>query len=298
MRTHRLMFAVILLTLAPASLSAAGRTFVSATGLDTNACTTSAPCRSFATAMLFTDVDGELIVLDSAGYGAVAIGQSVTLFVPDGIYGGITATTGDAVSVNVTSSDRVILRGLTINGLGAANGIHFVAGGKLRIDNVRVNNFQSRQIWSEAAGSISIHNCAIRGHRLFGSYGIIVSTAMGSAQAFIANTDVEDGGECIFIGANTTATVVNSRANQCGSRGFRVVTGGNLTIEGCAATNSDEGLLAGCGGGTARISNSTFIGNFYGVRLCGGIVYTRGNNTFGANFEDVNSGPMTALAAQ
>jgi hypothetical protein len=197
----------------------------------------------------------------------------------DGIYGGITATSGDGVSVNIASSDRVILRGLTINGLGAANGIHFVADGELRIDNVRVNNFQSRQIWSEAAGSISIHNCAIRGHRVFSSTGILVSTTSGSAQAVIANTDVEDGGECIYIGANTTATVVNSRVNQCNARGFRVVTGGDLTIEGSAATNSSEGLLAGCGGGTARISNSTFTGNFFGVRLCTGIVYTHGNNS-------------------
>jgi len=115
----------MLLFLLPLSAMAASRTFVASSGLDANPCSRSSPCRSFAAALAVTDPDGEVVVLDSAGYGPVTIGQSVSLTTPAGVYAGVTATAGDAVTVTIASTDRVILTGLTISGLGGNNGIHF-----------------------------------------------------------------------------------------------------------------------------------------------------------------------------
>ena len=295
----RLKAGMLLFFLFPLSSMAATRTFVASSGSDLNPCSRSAPCRSFAAAIAVTDVDGEVIVLDSAGYGPVTITQSVSLTTPAGLYAGVTATAGDAVTVTIASTDRVILTGLTISGLGGNNGIHFTSAGKLRVESVLVTNFLNTGILGDGGGNLSIDHSTVRAHRQFYSFGIWAYAPSPTALLNIANTLVQDAFECIYVSANVVATVVDSQADQCVSRAFRVYGTGDLTIERSIASNSSEGLLTGCTGGTARISNSTFTGNITdGVRICSGIVYTRGNNTFGANGTDVSTGTLTPLAAQ
>ena len=286
--------------LVAASLRAAPRTFVASGGLDTNPCSRPAPCRSFATAIAATDIGGEMIVLDSAGYGPVLITQSVILIAPDGVYAGVTATAGEGITVTLAfASDRVVLTGLAITGAGAANGIHFTSIGKLRIDQVRVSDFTTSQIVSDGGGSLSIDHSMIRGTRAGVSSGILVTAPAPSAGISISNTRVEDGLNCVLVEDNVFVTVVDTVVNNCSQRAFRVVGSGDLTLERVTAANSQEGLLTGCGAGIARISNSTFTGNGTGVRACGGTIFTRGNNTFGGNVTDVdNATTLTPLAAQ
>ena len=65
------------------SAQAVQRTHVSAAfGNDANTatnCTAAAPCRFFQAAMTVTDTNGEVVVLDSGGYGAVTITKSLSL---------------------------------------------------------------------------------------------------------------------------------------------------------------------------------------------------------------------------
>src|SRR5438093_6424824 len=62
------------------------RTFVSAhTGSDANPCGPTTPCRSFGAAMALTLSGGEIIVLDSGGYGTVTIDKSVSIVSPAGV---------------------------------------------------------------------------------------------------------------------------------------------------------------------------------------------------------------------
>jgi len=51
------------------------RIFVSGTGSDSNPCSLSALCRSFAGALAQTSPGGEIAVLDTADYGVVTITQ-------------------------------------------------------------------------------------------------------------------------------------------------------------------------------------------------------------------------------
>jgi hypothetical protein len=79
----RSLFSFIVLVFLSITVEAAQRTFVSAgNGSDANACTRQAPCRNFGTAMAQTDSGGEVIVLDSGGYGVVTINQSVSIVAP------------------------------------------------------------------------------------------------------------------------------------------------------------------------------------------------------------------------
>jgi hypothetical protein len=92
---------------------AAQRTFVSGHGNDANDCSLDAPCRSFATAITRTDPKGEIVVLDSAGYGRVTIDKSVAIIAPPGIHAGITAS-GGANGVDIDGAAiTVTLRGLS-----------------------------------------------------------------------------------------------------------------------------------------------------------------------------------------
>jgi hypothetical protein len=73
--------------------AASNRTFVASYGLDANAatnCALGAPCRTFAGALAATNPGGEILALDSAGYGPVTIDRSVSITGPDGVYAGIT----------------------------------------------------------------------------------------------------------------------------------------------------------------------------------------------------------------
>ncbi len=117
------------LALAPAAF-AAQRTFVSTSGSDSNACSLAAPCRSFATALVQTDVNGEIIVLDSGGYGTVTVNKAVKIQSPAGVYAGLSVASGTGITVNAPGA-TVVLRGLTVNGQGGTTGITFSAGSKL-----------------------------------------------------------------------------------------------------------------------------------------------------------------------
>jgi hypothetical protein len=131
------------------------RTFVASYGVDTNACSLVSPCRSFATAISKTNPTGEVIVLDSAGYGPVTITQSVTITAPPGVYAGITVPTSTTgIVVNGAGAISVTLRGLTLNGLGGGGpGINFQNGSRLVVDRCVIENMQGRGIISTAAAS-------------------------------------------------------------------------------------------------------------------------------------------------
>ena len=74
---------------------AAQRTFVSTSGSDSSAiCAVSAPCRTFAKAITVTDDAGEVIAVESGGYGATAVNRSVSIIAPPGVYAGISVFSG------------------------------------------------------------------------------------------------------------------------------------------------------------------------------------------------------------
>src|SRR6266498_5093931 len=57
----------------------ATRTWVSGTGDDSNSCSFSAPCRTFAGAIAKTKTGGEITVRDAGGFGTVIIRKSITI---------------------------------------------------------------------------------------------------------------------------------------------------------------------------------------------------------------------------
>src|SRR5687767_15933104 len=93
------------------------RTFVSTSGSDANPCTRAEPCRNFAAALPNTLAGGEVVALDSGGYGPFVVDKAVTVAGAPGAHVAVTAFAGDAVTVNAAASEHVVLRNLYLTGI-------------------------------------------------------------------------------------------------------------------------------------------------------------------------------------
>jgi len=122
---NRAVFTLALFLTAVSAFAQNQRTFVSGQGLDTNPCSVTSPCRSIATALGVTNPAGEVVILDSAGYGqSVTINKSANIVVPAGIFAAMTPVSpnGTRITVLALSTDVIRVDGLQILGTGAANG--------------------------------------------------------------------------------------------------------------------------------------------------------------------------------
>ena len=147
MRHGSLLVSAALITMmGGVAMAQATRTFVSGVGNDADPCSRTAPCRTFAGAFNKTAPSGEISVLDPGGYGGLTINKSISI---NGEWGGeagsLVAGAGvNGITINAGATDRVNLRGLYVQGVGSAsNGIRYLAGGSLHIQNTVVQGFRA-----------------------------------------------------------------------------------------------------------------------------------------------------------
>src|SRR6476660_2468917 len=144
MRTMKI-FAVVLLWAGLAGAQAS-RTWVSGVGDDANPCSRTAPCKTFAGAISKTAAGGEIDALDPAGYGAVTITKAITIDGGGGQVASILVSGTNGIVVQAGPADVVTLRNLRINGIegtgaGGLNGIRYLAGAALHIENCNIFGF-------------------------------------------------------------------------------------------------------------------------------------------------------------
>jgi len=288
------LFASFFVLIVVSSASAQSqRTFVSGLGSDSNPCSRTAPCRTFAQALLGTNPGGEVVVLDSGGFGPVSITKSVSITAPPGIYAGISVFSGDGIDINAGSTDTVTLRGLTINNQGSTgSGIVFTAGRALHVEGCVVSRFSSGSgVSFQAGGSATLEvKDSIMTDNWFGIR--VAPPVGGQALATIEHTRFERN-TSTALGAEpgAYATVRSSVASGNGG-GFAVFSSGGtpseLNIENCVASNNQTGILCyGLGAAAVvRLSNSTITGNQKGLHAVGvsPMLLSRGNNTVEGNF--------------
>ena len=266
----------------------AQRTFVSAgSGNDANPCTRTAPCRNFQAAIAQTDPGGEVIVLDSGGYGTVTITQAVSLLAPPGVYAGISVFSGTGITINAGPSDVVTIRGLTLNGLGGSDGIDFNSGAALYVQDSVFKNFAVNGILADTGTNTRV-GIADSLFSRSGNVGVIVQT---NVQGTIDRCRFEDGSNDGFAAsANSNVVVRDSVASGNQSVGFLAQTGSQLDIENSVTTHSGYGLAALNGG--MRVSQTTIEENLNGVAEFGtGTITSFGNNRFAGN---TTSGSFTS----
>lgn len=267
------------------------RTFVASTGSDANPCTRTSPCRTFAAALTQTTSGGEVVALDTGGYGTLTITQSVTITAAPGVLAFIAPSTGAAITVNVGASDTVILRNLQLNGQGGSYGVNYEAGGTLHLENLSVTGFTSHGINVVLSSAAELHvvDTVVRGS---GGYGIYLTSSLAIAHAVILRTRLESNGNGLIAVSNILATVKETNAIGNAAQGFVVQPSSGpseLDLEGCmASSNGTFAILANSVSipttATIRVSNCIVTGNGTGLQTTPyGAILSRSNNTVEAN---------------
>ncbi len=267
----RMSLGIVVLASALALSSSAGavlvqRTFVASTGVDTQPCSLQQPCRSFAAAMANTQADGEVIVLDSAGYGPVAIAQHVAIIAPPGIYAGISVP-GPAPGISINSA-RVVLEGLTINGIGGTVGISVTNSGELHMSNCSIANFATAIDANDA--QVFVHDTELRDIS-----GVGVSVAAGSRAILSKVRTVKNG-----IGVRTddgTVSLIDS-ALAGGTTGLRVGVNAGTTdfaaVHGTLIADMAADAISVTAGGAGSTSNVDVLGSTIARNAANGIAVT------------------------
>ena len=299
MRTRTFVVgAVLCLLLASTASAQLNRTFVASTGNDANDCSRATPCRNFAAAILQTNAGGEIIPLDSAGYGpTLNITKAVSIVTPTGIYAGMTTVAGAAISVNAPGA-IVVLRGLYLNALGGLQGVVVTDVGRLYIENSVVNAFQGNGVEFHGAGELLMTDSISRNNgntvQTGGGVAVYGLDANNRAHASIDRCRFEGNGSGFIINDDggvvargfSEVTVTNSVASG-NVRGFVAASGTatdriRLTLEGCAAADNVVGIFAANGDQIiVRVAGSVITHNtLFAMEAQGtGQITTRGNNT-------------------
>lgn len=275
---------LVTLLLAPAAYAQASRTWVSGVGDDANPCSRTAPCKTFAGAISKTAAGGEISALDPGGFGAVTITKSITIN-GDGTLAGILAAGTNGVIINAAATDKVILRNLSINGFNTGlNGILYLAGGTLTIENVTIYGFNAagtgRGISVQVTAlsellvtDTTITNCLA---------GIRLATTAGNLAATLDNVRIENVSGHGFEAAqgNTFGMIRRSTFASNTSDGVRAGVGTATFIieDSVLAFNNGTAVNAAASSARIRISTSTIVNNNSGIGITAGAFVESANN--------------------
>jgi len=298
-------FALSMLAATDAAATAQ-RTFVASNGSPANTasnCSITKPCRAFNEAIGVTNSGGEVIVLDSAGYGPFSVAKSITISAPAGVYAGVTQTLATAaITVAAPAASVIRLRGLTVTGVGAGtgDGILFSSGGMLELEKVEVSGFATtgkQGLLVQATGQLHIHDSTFHDNY----HGILIQVVPGTLRAsldhvlLVHNTSV---GLYALDGAVVTITNSVASNNNYGidaqgtvfAVGVRAPT---ISVESSQISNNgqDGVVIGGFVGGLFPyivVSASTITDNGgWGLKgstsPLGNLILTRGNNTIVGN---------------
>jgi len=276
------------------------RTFVASYGSDTNTATNcgfASPCRGFTAAQSVTNSGGEIVALDAAGYGAVAITKSISIIADPGFYAGISASTGNAVTI-ATASVNVRLSGLKINGIGANNGISMTNGASLTIDNCTISGFSNNGVDINTGAKVrmvdslvmnngngglvvrknavaTVFNSQFLGNGNVGVWALENSTA-GTSPTISVTDSIAAGNTYGYIAQTTVAStpkisVSNSSADDNGTGlGVAISGGGNavLVVGSTKVTHNITGITDFGLGGTMRSAGNNLV-NDNGANVSG-----------------------------
>ena len=278
------------------------RTWVSGVGSDANPCSRTAPCKTFAGAISKTSAGGEISVLDSGPYGTVTITKSITIN-GDGHLASILGAGTTGVTVNAGANDVVILRNLSINGVGTGlNGIRFLAGGALHIQDCDIHGFNASpglglDFTPSGISRLFVENTTFRNNGVF-------ATIVGGGKRFrpgvggwagssMRDVTVDRNVTGIRVGNNGSLFIRDSVIAGNSQNGLLVESTGGVAAAAfldhvSLVANQLSGLVSSGTGATARITNTTISGNFVNglSSLSSGQILSFGTNNLDGNGTD------------
>ena len=257
MKSRLFGFALLSITAVAASApaQAAGsltRTFVSSTGSDSNPCTVTAPCATFAAAYNAVAPNGIVAALDPGKYGPLTITGPVTIN-GNGWAAVTAAAQNNGFTVNAVSGN-VTLTGLAIDGAQAGyNGIVFNSGSSLTVTNCVVQNMvQHGILLAPTSGTIdiAITNTTVSNNSTAGLYYQPPGGSPTVNAVFDRITATANGvGIGVYSpsasGGTTSVSLTNSIASDNNAQGIYAYTGPQplaLLIDNVNASSNATGI--------------------------------------------------------
>lgn len=311
--TGRLFLAALLFISAHGVASAqATRTWVSGVGDDANPCSRTAPCKTFAGAISKTAAGGEISVLDPGGFGGVTITKSITINNLGGEAGVLVSGTNGIV-INAAATDRITLRGLTIEGVGTGLvGVRVLSAKEVIVEACQIQGFRGSATSAgialvPAAGTtrLTVRDSTINanGQAVAGSAGILVKpSGAATAIADINNVHLANNATAVITDSSLTtgwvyATIRDSQivgSTLDGVLAKSAATGTHrIAVENSTLANNGytppnyAAVHADGAAATIRIRDNTITFNRIGVRLDnGGVINSYGGNIINGNYDN------------
>jgi hypothetical protein len=298
-------------TLPAAPAQAAGRTFVSAAGSDSNPCTITLPCRNLQAAYNAVAANGQIDALDPGNYGALTITGPVSI---EGHgWAAMSAPTGTAITINAQATDKIAISGLVLDGLGIAGttGIRFSSSGNLTVRDSVIRNFtnvglsfgpnNSSQLFVShtlisdnggggitigAVGSVtvggSLNHVEIEGN----TQGLQINTEPGQTfDVTVSDTIIAKNG---VSGFNSPGLICESAGNPGGTA--------NVVVRESTISHNTQGLESGWSGCTISVTRSTIAENGVGLSVNGGQIVSYMDNNVISN--GINGNPSSTIGYQ
>lgn len=267
------------LSMSPAAAQAS-RTWVSGVGDDANPCSRTAPCKTFAGAISKTVAGGEIDCLDPGGFGALTITKSITIDC-SGTFGSVLAQGTNGINVAAGAADKVILRGISINGLGSGiNGIQYISGAQLSIEQCQIMGFTSNAM--NVAPSTNAQLYVTDSYLTNSGNGLSLTSASPRIVGVISNSNIVNvvNNALTTSGAGGIAvTVANTRISGA-TTGILAGGGGSaIAVDGSSIQATSTALNSNAAGSIIRLSNSITYGNLVNFAFsAGGAIASAGNN--------------------
>lgn len=284
---------------ASACFAQATRTWVSGVGDDANPCSRTAPCKTFAGAISKTAAKGIIDVLDPGGFGAVTITKSITIEAI-GTVAGVLVSGTNGIVVNAGSGDQVVLRGLSIDGVGTGiNGINFLAGNKLVVENTTIQNFTQNGISFTPPGPavLVVNNSTINGNT---NAGVLVQPgAVGPVAASLGSVKLlHNAFGALDVGATLAVdhSVISGNNVGLSAQGFAAPTRINAN-DSLISDSAAIGVKALGGQAAVHLSNVSVTNNGTGLQAGGsGQIVSFGTNRVFLN--TTNGAPSSTVPQQ
>jgi hypothetical protein len=267
-------------------------------GNDADPCSRTAPCRTFAGAIVKTFINGEINCLDPGGYGTVNITKSITIDCKHTLGSDLSSgTTGIIINIPVSVNDptrSVRLRGILINGTGASgavgtrtgiDGIRILQANSVFVEESVIAEFSQQGIEVAATNNVSLvlNDVTIRNTNVA---GVTLATTAGLVLASFNNVRINR----TPIGLSAANRVRASMRNgMLGHNVIGIQTSGVdnvVNADQTMITLSDNTGVLGSAGSTVRLSNSVIANNTTGLNANGGSIVSLSGNSLIGNFAD------------
>jgi len=248
----------------------ATRTWVSGVGDDANPCSRTAPCKTFAGAISKTAAGGEIDALDPAGFGALTITKAITIDGGGGQVASVLVSGTNGIVVQAGPNDVVTLRNLRFNGIvgsgnGGLNGIRFLSGKDLNVENCYIFGFSQNglDIALNQATQATVHVF----HSVFKQNN---GVGIRATNAVLPH---------VLVGIDFTEIAVDNIGVEAAARSSIEINNSMISRGASAGIAADSPT----GDGLIGIDHSEVINNNNGATASGNSVVDTGDTTYAFN---------------